>query len=90
MADLYPAFVFLLLPLCHLLRYERLGSLGAVGVLPACSWSARRGGALRFASIAMLCEDTRAKLLRGDHGKNIIKKSNLFKKKHFFFVYCSS
>lgn len=27
MADLYPAFVFLLLPLCHLLRYRQLGSL---------------------------------------------------------------
>lgn len=35
MADLYPAFVFLLLPLCHLLYYQWLGSLGAVGVQPA-------------------------------------------------------
>lgn len=36
MTDLYPAFVFLLLPLCHLLCYQRPGSLGAVGVLPVC------------------------------------------------------
>lgn len=46
MADLYPAFVLLLLPLCHLLRYRRLGSLGAVGglvcCLPACG---EHGGA---------------------------------------------
>lgn len=42
MADLYPAFVFLLLPLCHLLRYRRLGSLGEVGELPA--WPVQRGG----------------------------------------------
>lgn len=48
MADLYPAFVFLLLPLCHLLYYQRLGSLGAVGVLPAalcacllCMWGCK-------------------------------------------------
>lgn len=42
MADLYPAFVFLLLPLCHLLRYRRLGSLGEVGELPA--WPVQRTG----------------------------------------------
>lgn len=51
MADFYSAFVFLLLPLCHLLRYRRLGSLGAVGGcarLPACLWGARRGGARHF------------------------------------------
>lgn len=37
MADLYPAFVFLLLPLCHLLRYQRLGcSVWWVCCLPAC------------------------------------------------------
>lgn len=46
MADFYPSFVFLLLPLCHLLRYRRLGWLGAAGVLPACLRSAGRGGAL--------------------------------------------
>lgn len=34
MADLYPAFVFLLLPLSHLLRYRCLEALGEVGVLP--------------------------------------------------------
>lgn len=36
MADLYPAFVFLLLPLCHLLRYRRLGSLGGRTACLAC------------------------------------------------------
>lgn len=43
MADLYPAFVFLLLPLCHLLGYRRLGSPGPVGVPPACMWGASYG-----------------------------------------------
>lgn len=56
MADLYPAFVFLLLPLCHLLRYRQLGSLarslarcaallcGAVGVLLVCClWGSTEG-----------------------------------------------
>lgn len=47
MADLYPAFVFLLLPLCHLLRYLRLGSLGAVCSLPVCG---AHGGAGQFTS----------------------------------------
>lgn len=43
MADFYPAFVFLLLPLCHLLRYRR-GSVGAVvGLLLVCLWGSRRG-----------------------------------------------
>lgn len=40
MADLHPAFVLLLLPLCHLLRYRRAAGLARCGAL-------RRGGALR-------------------------------------------
>lgn len=60
MADLYPAFVFRLLPLCHLLRYRaseratdrRLGSVGAVGSLPVGFWGSRRGGARPFSSAA--------------------------------------
>lgn len=35
-ADFYPPFVFLLLPLCHLLRYRRLAELARCGECAAC------------------------------------------------------